>query len=429
MRFTGLSAGADLVGRRIRVSWSWQLDTGETLGSIPPVTLRRKQRDFEFPPPPAAPATDPYLVYADQSFPPQGTNLGQLDLGTTVDGASRTIRLAESALVTVDGGTREVLRKTTITTFDAHDEPVQRTVDVLDYGGSPDGLTPGIYYYYELANTGAPTGPGAPATTATALCGEAYGNGRALYGLLPEVHRAHDATARPADAGGDGIPEAAGRSGQLRRFIDVFGAGLDALRSSAEGLTSLHDVDHTDARLLERLAQWTAWDLSRTASIPLQRHEVKYAAALYRITGTIPGCRLWVKRLTGWDPQIHEFAANVFFTNDLGNPDDPNDHGSRTVDTTDASLLAARGTAQDRVHYTYDTGTGPDDWYAYDVVGIFVSPLASDTTADVVAKQGRILANTNLFLPFNLRAVVIVDAAGQSDTKTEALSLQTTTDQ
>ena len=427
MRFTGLTADADLVGRRVLVRWGWELGAGEALSAIPRVTLRRKLRDFEFPPVPARGA-DPFAAYADAAFPPVGAGLSQLDLGTTLTASGRTTRIAESAIVAVGGAPQEMLRRVTTTQFDVHDAPVARNVEVVDYGGDVNGLTPGLSYYYELDGTGVAPGPTALVTRAIARAGEAHAMGRALYGLLPEVHRRHDTAARPADAGGEGIPEAAARSGQLRRFIDVFGAGLDALRSGADGLRDLHDVDNVDARLLVPLSRWIGWDLSRNAGIPLQRHEIKYAAALYRITGTIPGRKLWVKRLAGWDPDIHEFAANVFFSNDLGNPDDPADHGSRTVDTGDAALLAARGTAADRIHYSYDTGHGPHDWYALDVVGIYVTPLATDTAADVAGKRARILANVGLFLPFNMRAVVIERLASTTDTHTEALALQTAAD-
>ena len=127
------------------------------------------------------------------------------------------------------------------------------------------------------------------------------------------------------------MPEASPENGQLRRFVDLFGAGFDHLRSRADGLRDLHAVDTVDYRMLPHMAAWLGWDLSHDKPIPLQRHEIKYAAQLYRITGTLPGSMIWVKRLTGWDARVKEFWRNVFFTNDLGNPDDPDDRGSRTA--------------------------------------------------------------------------------------------------
>jgi phage tail-like protein len=335
--------------------------------------------------------------------------------------------LAESASTVVDGAAREILRRTIRTTFDGLNRPIARQVTVLDTGGDHLGLTPGPTYCYQLTAAGVTdTDPGA---RASARAGDTYGHGRTLYALLPSVLRRYDTTSRPATPGTDAIPEAASNSGQLRRFVDLFGAGADALHSSADGLLDLHDVDNTDPRFLDLLARWIGWELSLSQPVSVQRHEIKYAAALYRITGTIPGCMVWVERLTGWQSQIKEFARNVMLTNDVGNPDDPTDHGSRTVDTSNAALLAARKTIDDQLDYTYTTGTGPDDWYAYNTIGVFASATASDTTSDVTRKRGRLLANTSLWLPFNLRAVVIVALPTIAEDAEVALSLQTGTDQ
>lgn len=424
MRFTGLTATADIVGRRVQVSWGWQLDPGEALSAIPAVTVRRKERDWELPPP-ANP--DPFAFYGDAGFPPVGATVADIDLGTTLDGDSRTTLRAESASAVVDGVAREVLRRTLRTTFDGLGRPSARAVTVLDTGGDHLGLVPGPTYCYQLTAGGVAATD--PAAQASARAGDTYGQGRALYNLLPAVLRRYDTTTRPPMPGTDAIPEAAAGSGQLRRFIDLFGAGADYLRSSAEGLGELHDVDEVDPRFLGLLARWIGWDLSVSAPVSVQRHEIKYAAALYGITGTIPGCMVWVRRLTGWDAQIKEFSRNVMFTNDVGNPDDPTDRGSRTVDAADAALLAGRKTIGDQLDYTYTTGTGPDDWYAYNTIGVFVTPTPTDTTADVISKRGRLLANTTLWLPFNLRAVVIVATPTTNDDSQVALGLQTGTDQ
>jgi phage tail-like protein len=424
MKFSGLSADADIVGRRVRVTWAWQLDAGEALAAIPAVTVRRKERDWELPPP-ADP--DPFAMYSDADFPPAGTTVAEVDLGTTLDGDLRTILVAESASAVVDGVAREVLRRTLRTTFDGLGRPTARQVTVLDTGGDHLGLSPGRTYCYEL--TAAGVADGDPTTRASVRPGDTYGQGRMLYGLLPSVLRRYDTTPRPATVGTDAIPEAAGSSGQLRRFIDLFGAGADYLRSSADGLLDLHDIDEVDPGFLDLLARWIGWDLSVGQPVSVQRHEIKYASALYRITGTIPGCMVWVQRLTGWESKIKEFARNVLFTNDIGNPDDPTDRGSRTVDTADAALLAARKTIDDALDYTYTTGTGPTDWYAYNTVGVFAAPTATDTAADVIRKRGRLLNNTALWLPFNLRALVIVQTSASSDDGEVALGLQGGTDQ
>jgi phage tail-like protein len=300
-----------------------------------------------------------------------------------------------------------VVRRTRTVTFDAARNPVGFREEILDVDDRSEGLDPGTTYYYELVGDALPTDdPDAFRSAATPT--EVHRSGRMLYELLPAIVRRHDVTKAPArDTGA--IPEATPENGQLRRFVDLFGAGFDHLRSRADGLRDLHAVDTVDYRVLPHMAAWLGWDLSYGKPVPIQRHEIKYAAALYRITGTVPGCMIWVKRLTGWDAQVREFWRNVLFSNDLGNPDDPADRGSRTVDTADAALLAGMGTADDKVDYVSDTGTGQDDWYSLRTIGVFAKPEPDDDATTVVQKRGRILQNVDVFLPFNMRAVVVIE--------------------
>lgn len=425
MRIEDFTADADIVGRRVRVSWEVALDPGETPAQIPRVTLRRKERDFEFP---APGADDPFLVYDSSAFPPPGTEVTEVDLGgRPPEAGSRSVAAAESAAIAVEGRPAEVLRRTRTTIFDAAGTPTRRREEILDLHGRPFGLEPGTTYYYELTCAALP-----PLRDqdyrAVATPTEGHRTGRLLHESLPAIHRRHDvAKAPPGDTGA--IPEANGDAGQLRRFLDVFGSALDHLRSRADGLASLHDVDHVDHRVLPHLASWVGWDLSHGKPIPLQRHEIKYAVHLYRITGTAPGCVVWVNRLTGWDARIKEYWRNVFLTNDLGNPDDPTDRGSRTADTADAALMSAVGGFDDDLDYVYDTGPDPEARHAHNVVGIFVTPEAGETAEDVARKRGRLLTNTSIFLPFNLRAVVVVETETVTETARPALGLTRTTEE
>jgi phage tail-like protein len=398
-------AVADIVGRRARVSWDVVLDPGETMAAAPKLTLRRKKRDFEFP---ASGARDPFVVYSSDAFPPAATAVTEVDLGEAVENGRRTVSTAESVSRVIDSMPVEVLRRTRTIAFDAQRIPVRYREEILDVSDRAQGLEPGTTYYYEL------DGPALPAEDretfrAVATPTEVHRSGRMLYEQLPAILRRHDVNKAPArDVGA--IPEASPDNGQLRRFVDLFGAGADHLRSRADGLRALHDVDTVDYRILPHLASWLGWDLSHGKPIPIQRHEIKYSAHLYRITGTVPGAMIWVKRLTGWDARIKEFWRNVFFTNDLGNPHDPSDRGSRTVDTSDPVLLAGMGKFEDAVDYVTDTGAGPDDWYSTNAVGVFAAPEPDDTADDVVRKRALVARSTALFLPFNLRAVVVLEA-------------------
>lgn len=422
MRIEGFTATADIVGRRLRVSWDIVLDPGEALPAVPSLTLRAKERDFEFP------SAGGFVVYESTVFPPAGSTVTEVDLGgTLLPGGGRTVTTAESAASSIAGREVEVLRRTRTTTLRADGSVATRHEEILDVGPDGAGREPHTTHYYELVvGAGADT-PGWPTRRprAIATATAAYGSGRALYEQLPAIHRRHDVTVPPPTRDVGAIPEAVPVNGQLRRLLDVFGAGVDHLRSRAEGLRDLRDVDEGDARLLPHLAAWLGWSLSTDAPIPLQRHEVRYAAQLYRITGTLPGCTVWAKRLTGWDVQVREMWRTVLVTNDLGNPADPSDRGSRTVDTSDAAALAALGTMDDRVDYTYDTS--PDGLHAFTVIAFYATPDPGQMLDDVLARRGRLLAGTTFFLPFNLRAAVVLTVPVDDGGATSALDLTTST--
>jgi hypothetical protein len=140
--------------------------------------------------------------------------------------------------------------------------------------------------------------------TASATATGAYGYGERLYGLLPEADRFYD----------EPTPDAAG-IGQLHRFLQIFGAGLDQARGLGDGLLSLHDVMQVDAAYLPRLARWIGWNPDLTQPEPLQRNDILFAPELFASVGTIPTLRALINRMSGWPCQVKEFADNVFLTN------------------------------------------------------------------------------------------------------------------
>jgi phage tail-like protein len=325
MRIASFRATSDLVGRRIHVSWDVLLEGTETLADIPPVRVRRKTRDFEFSPDSGA-APDPFLVYDSQSFPPPSNppqvTVTLLPEWTRNEGATRTVfeALSVAKLITLNDAlptSLEVLRTTTAISYDAGGRAIQQHVDLLDYGSVPGALVSGTTYYYQLYSTAIPADADVSLYRATASATESYGLNRTLYESLPGIYRRHDVTRRPAIAGMESIPEAAPCSGQLRRFLDPFGLALDSMRSTAEGLRTLHDIDNVDYRYLPLLAQWIGWNLSYDSNIPIQRSEIKNATRLYRGMGTVPTLRAIVSRYTGWYTQVAEFAQNILRTNQL----------------------------------------------------------------------------------------------------------------
>ena len=81
--------------------------------------------------------------------------------------------------------------------------------------------------------------------------------------------------------------------------------------------------------------------------------------------------------------------------------------GSTTADTDNALKIGAREKFADVQRYTYDTGLAEDDWYARNVLGIFLSANTNDQR--LIERISLILgAGLIRFLPIQVRVVLVV---------------------
>ncbi len=313
MRLEGLQATADIVGRRLRVSWTWTLAALETAGDVPHVQLRRKERDFEFPP---SPPPDPFVVYDSAMFPPPPIpnvrTVIDLPAWEEVDDGLRVHGTAISVAAVVSGRPVEQLRRTISTIYSPLGVPWRIRVELVD----ALQLAPRTAYYYQLFDGMTPAADERPRYRAIATPGDTHGLNRRLYEMLPEVYKRHDVRALPPEHEHPGVPESAPLGGQLRRFIDMFGMGFDAMRSSAEQLLDLHDLHRVDARRLPALSRMIGWDPTEEAPIPLQRNELLAATRLFDVMGTVPAMRALVTYQTGWHAQVTEFAQHIARANE-----------------------------------------------------------------------------------------------------------------
>jgi phage tail-like protein len=168
-------------------------------------------------------------------------------------------------------------------------------------------LSPEIVYYYALfaPDPAVPGGyRGQRDWRASAIATGRYGLDERLYQLLPALHKQYD---EPA-------PDQQGE-GQLRRYLQIFGLGLDQMRSLGEGLRARHDVLEVRADFLPHLARWIGWEPDQTLGVLAQRNDVRFAPDIFETVGSVPNVRALVNRVTGWECRVKEFVHNVFLTN------------------------------------------------------------------------------------------------------------------
>lgn len=262
-----LQARANLGGQRIDLDWSWRTSGQESTR----FRLLRRERRY-----PASP-NDGVCV---------------LDMGVPVDTDPHRVPRTYQLDAGMAPGSSGILAEV--------EDPGSGDL-AYSFSVADRGLAEEIYYYTLFVGEEPSVKPVARASATASGC---YGLAEQLYRLLPGVHRAFDEPL-PADR----------EQGALRKFLAVFGAALDYLRSRAEGLRGLHDVLQTRADLLPHLAQWIGWDLDLTQDEIAQRMEILFAPELYRTVGTLPNIQALVNRVTGWDCRIKEFVHNVCLSN------------------------------------------------------------------------------------------------------------------
>lgn len=188
------------------------------------------------------------------------------------------------------------------------------------------GLQPLRTYYYTVftreGTAGVPLSDEGSRVAAFATAD--FAGSRALYSLLPQVHRSLDRPlAGPELAAVDPVlgrtlaklPPALRDMGQLERFLHVVGAPLDLMRSFAEGLGQLHDAREARPEFLRALARFVGWEHDSTLAVFQQRNEIAFAPRFYRRVGTVPSLREIVNRYTGWNAQVAESAESLLRAN------------------------------------------------------------------------------------------------------------------
>ncbi len=149
---------------------------------------------------------------------------------------------------------------------------------------SDDGLQPLTTYYYTIFTVDAANVSYADDNSrVAAFATQNYNLSERLYKMLPAVHQRYDAPGATQMQSLDqatmnalaALPPNLSGKGQLWRFFYAVAAPMDLMRSFAEGLSLLRNVDVARPEFLPLLAQWLGWELDRTLPIFAQRNEIR----------------------------------------------------------------------------------------------------------------------------------------------------------
>lgn len=188
----------------------------------------------------------------------------------------------------------------------------------------------------------------------------------------------------------------------LSSFLNLFGMGLDSLRTQAEGVQSGYDVNSVHISRLGLLSTQFGNNLEQAVPAHSNRTVVRNLAHLYRERGTLNGIKDTATMVSGWDVEV-TLGPNMMLSEDQAafvNPDYPQWlptvlytplAGSKPADRVKyagyvyESLVAALGSAQ------APTGTtGSNTWWSYVAYPRVDRSLARVDTGDISTWQANL---------------------------------------
>ena len=200
----------------------------------------------------------------------------------------------------------------------------------LVYDGPPvaeltdDRLPGGTFQFYRIfARDDAGVLHDGPESLAHGFAAGHCGAAERIFALLPAIHQRLD---RPLDAAAlaaltqaqrdalAALPEDLAQSGQLRRFVLSLFRPFDLVRSAAEALPQLRNVDLAPPDALAALAESLGWELDATLPLARRRNDARFAPAILRRNGSVEGVVTLIERYTGWRVDLVERHRRLWRT-------------------------------------------------------------------------------------------------------------------
>lgn len=290
------------------------------------------------------------------SGPAEGRSLGVFNFTVTADsvGSDVNISIDIPGLSEAPDWARElrVLRKIGEWPQGASDAAAETVVSKTYalVGGITDTFTdsdlqPGqIYYYalYEKRNDGAWINDYILGRD-SAYPYDRWGASTYLFGSMPRGWQKQDVE----------------NDDDLQNFLAIFGALTDDIKTDAENLLTLFEVNYIHEDLLSYLDDKIAWPTWYAAGGIQKRKETLRAVDTYKLIGRELSYELLIEEVSDWDAEMYEGWRYVMFTNGR--------YGSTLPDTTDPTLIPNVGLLTDILKYT--SSNSSLDWHS--LSGVF----------------------------------------------------------
>lgn len=154
-------------------------------------------------------------------------------------------------------------------------------------------------------------------------------------------------------------------AGPLERFLQIFGALFDSLKTEADLVLSSYDVAEVDVKYIPYIDALIGWPTNFDLNANKRRQETLRAVSLYKTKGRDLTAEAFIEGVADWDATTFQGWKYVMFSND-----------PRCTTPEPATVpIGLIGTDQDVLKYTPDT----TNWHNVNGVLIKLEPVSGIT--------------------------------------------------
>lgn len=167
--------------------------------------------------------------------------------------------------------------------------------------------------------------------------------------------------------------------GPLETFWMILGRVYDSLKTDADQILRVYDVDRVDAAYLEYVDGLLGWPTNFDLGEQARRRETLNAVNLFKLKGRPRAVESFIEGVTLWDASVSQGWRRVMFTNDPS---------CTTPDPSTVSVPAI-DTASDELFYT----PTQENWKCLNGWGVTLVPvegLTAELAAISIAKVKRV---------------------------------------